>query len=71
MTSESVSPGHSDKLAADAMGATLGACLGNDHNSWVACEVVVIGNRVIVAAQTTSAHAVERDLHDRVSVSVS
>ncbi|MBC8218807.1 MAG: methionine adenosyltransferase [Planctomycetes bacterium] len=67
MTSESVSPGHPDKLADAIADAVLDACLGHDHNSRVACEVVVTGNHVIIAGETTSAYAVEPNLHDLVS----
>lgn len=67
MTSESVSPGHPDKLADAIADAVLDACLGHDHNSRVACEVVITGNHVIIAGETTSAYDVERDLRGLVS----
>jgi S-adenosylmethionine synthetase len=67
MTSESVSPGHPDKLADAIADAVLDACLGHDHNSRVACEVVITGNHVIIAGETTSAYNVERELLDLVS----
>lgn len=67
MTSESVSPGHPDKLADAIADAVLDACLGHDHNSRVACEVVITSNHVIVAGEITSTYDVERDLPDLVS----
>lgn len=67
MTSESVSPGHPDKLADAIADAVLDTCLGHDHNSRVACEVVITGNHVIIAGETTSAYDVGRDLRDLVN----
>lgn len=56
-TSESVSEGHPDKVCDQISDAILDACLAEDKNSRVACEVFVTTDRVIVGGEiTTSAN---------------
>lgn len=56
-TSESVAEGHPDKIADQISDAILDACLTEDINSKVACEVLVAGGSVIIAGEiTTSTH---------------
>jgi S-adenosylmethionine synthetase len=60
-TSESVSEGHPDKVCDTIADTILDAYLAEDPRSRVACEVMVKGNRVILAGEITS-HA-RLDLH--------
>jgi S-adenosylmethionine synthetase len=53
-TSESVSEGHPDKVCDTIADAVLDAHLEQDPKSRVACEVMVKGNRVILAGEITS-----------------
>ena len=55
LTSESVSEGHPDKLADQIADAILDACIKEDRDSKVACEVLVSGNRIIIAGEITTA----------------
>ena len=48
-TSESVSPGHPDKVADQISDAILDAYLTQDSNSKVACETLVTTNKVVIA----------------------
>jgi S-adenosylmethionine synthetase len=58
-TSESVSEGHPDKVCDTIADAILDAHLALDPRSRVACEVLVKGNRVVLAGEITSAGAVD------------
>ena len=53
-TSESVSEGHPDKVCDQISDAVLDACLKEDPNSHVACEVFAINNYVLVGGEITS-----------------
>lgn len=56
-TSESVAPGHPDKIADQISDAILDACLAQDPESRVACETLVSSGLVILAGEiTTKAH---------------
>ena len=53
-TSESVSEGHPDKICDRISDAVLDACLQQDKNSRVACEVMVKNNNVILAGEIST-----------------
>jgi len=53
-TSESVSPGHPDKIADQISDAILDECLRQDPRSKVACETLVAGNLVVIAGEITT-----------------
>lgn len=53
-TSESVSPGHPDKVADQISDAVLDACLGIDKDARVACETLVKSNLVVIAGELGS-----------------
>jgi S-adenosylmethionine synthetase len=53
-TSESVAPGHPDKIADQISDAILDACLQDDPNSKVACETLVSSGLVVVAGEITT-----------------
>jgi S-adenosylmethionine synthetase len=53
-TSESVSIGHSDKIADQISDAILDACLAIDPNARVACETLVTRGLVILAGEITT-----------------
>jgi S-adenosylmethionine synthetase len=53
-TSESVGPGHPDKLCDQISDAILDACLKQDSASRVACEVFVTTNLVVVGGEITT-----------------
>jgi len=53
-TSESVSMGHPDKVADQISDAVLDACLREDKNSRVACEVLTTTGLVVVAGEITT-----------------
>lgn len=53
-TSESVSEGHPDKVADYIADSILDACLSEDRNSRVACEVLCKSNTVVLAGEITS-----------------
>lgn len=53
-TSEYVSPGHPDKIADQISDSVLDACLQNDPNSRVACEVFCTTGQVIVGGEITT-----------------
>jgi len=56
-TSESVSMGHPDKVADQISDSVLDACLAQDPDSRVACEVLVTTGLCVVAGEiTTKAH---------------
>ncbi|MFI3167118.1 MAG: methionine adenosyltransferase [Bacillota bacterium] len=54
VTSESVTNGHPDKLADLIADSILDACLAQDENSRVACEVMLTSNSVIIAGEITT-----------------
>jgi S-adenosylmethionine synthetase len=54
-TSESVAQGHPDKIADQISDAILDACLMEDPNSKVACEVMVSSGFVIISGEITTA----------------
>ena len=53
-TSESVSAGHPDKICDQISDAVLDACLMQDKNSRVACEVMVKNNNMILGGEITT-----------------
>ena len=53
-TSESVSNGHPDKLADQISDAILDACLTQDPDSKVACEVLISNNLLVISGEITS-----------------
>lgn len=55
LTAESVTEGHPDKLCDTIADAVLDACLKNDPNAHVACEVMATAGKLIVAGEITAA----------------
>jgi len=53
-TAESVTSGHPDKLADLIADSILDACLEQDRNSRVACEVMLTSGKVIIAGEITT-----------------
>lgn len=53
-TSESVSPGHPDKIADQISDAILDACLEQDPESRVACETMVSSGLVVLAGEIST-----------------
>ncbi|ADO82323.1 methionine adenosyltransferase [Ilyobacter polytropus] len=53
-TSECVSPGHPDKIADQVSDAVLDACIAEDPNSRVACEVFCTTGQVVVGGEITT-----------------
>ncbi len=53
-TSEFVSPGHPDKISDQISDAVLDACLKDDPNSRVACEVFCTTGQVVVGGEITT-----------------
>jgi S-adenosylmethionine synthetase len=53
-TSEAVGPGHPDKIADQISDAILDACLSEDKESKVACEVLCTTGLVLVAGEITT-----------------
>lgn len=58
-TSESVSEGHPDKICDQVSDAILDACLSQDKNSKVACEVFATTNYLLIAGQITTTAIVD------------
>ena len=58
-TSESVSAGHPDKICDQISDAVLDACLAQDKNSRVACEVMVKNNNVILGGEITTTAVID------------
>lgn len=58
-TSESVSEGHPDKLADQISDAVLDACLRDDPNSRVACEVFTTTGMVLIGGEITTSTYVD------------
>lgn len=53
-TSECVSPGHPDKIADQISDAILDACISEDSNARVACEVFCTTGQVVVGGEITT-----------------
>jgi len=60
-TSESVSCGHPDKLCDQISDAVLDACLKEDKNSRVACEVYATTNMIIIGGEITTFAKIDYD----------
>ncbi len=60
-TSESVSEGHPDKVCDQISDAILDACLEQDINSRVACEVFITTEKVIVGGEITTTAVIDYD----------
>lgn len=58
-TSESVSEGHPDKVCDQISDAILDACLAQDPNSRVACEVFATTNLVVIGGEITTTAQVD------------
>ncbi|ASP27975.1 S-adenosylmethionine synthetase [Spiroplasma corruscae] len=58
-TSESVSEGHPDKICDQISDAILDACLEQDENSKVACEVFVTGSFLVIGGEITTTAKVD------------
>jgi S-adenosylmethionine synthetase len=58
-TSESVSPGHPDKIADQISDAILDACLEQDPDSRVACETMVSSGLVFIAGEISTSAEVD------------
>jgi S-adenosylmethionine synthetase len=54
LTAESVTEGHPDKLCDFIADAVLDACLTNDPDSRVACEVLATAGKILVAGEITT-----------------
>ena len=54
LTAESVTEGHPDKLCDTIADRVLDACLMQDLDSWVACEVMATAGKIIVAGEITT-----------------
>ena len=67
-SSESVTEGHPDKLCDSISDSILDACLEQDPNAKVACEVVAKSNMVLVAGEltTTAKINIEQIVRDRI-----
>ena len=53
-TSESVTPGHPDKLCDQISDAILDACLAQDPKSRVACECFTTTNLLVIGGEITT-----------------
>ena len=60
-TSESVSEGHPDKICDQISDAVLDACLKDDPDSHVACEVFVTDNYCLVGGEITTKSVIDVD----------
>ncbi len=58
-TSESVSPGHPDKICDQISDAILDACLSVDAKARVACECMITTNYLLIAGEITVSHPVD------------
>lgn len=58
-TSESVGPGHPDKICDQISDAVLDACLAQDKNSKVACEVFASNRLIIIGGEITTSGYVD------------
>lgn len=59
LTSESVSEGHPDKVCDQISDAILDACLAQDPESRVACEVLTTTNLIVISGEVTTTATVE------------
>ena len=59
LTSESVGPGHPDKIADQISDAVLDALLAQDRNSRVACETLVNTGLILMAGEITTTAQVD------------
>src|SRR3546814_20821776 len=59
LTSESVGPGHPDKIADQISDAILDALLAQDRNSRVACETLVNTGLILLAGEITTTAPVD------------
>src|SRR3546814_5952008 len=59
LTSESVGPGHPDKIADQISDAILDALLAQDRNSRVACETLVNTGLILLAGEITNTATVD------------
>src|SRR3546814_6350842 len=59
LTSESVGPGHPDKIADQISDAILDALLAQDRNSRVACETLVNTGLILLAGEITTTAQVD------------
>ena len=55
LSAESVTEGHPDKLCDTIADNILDACLKNDPDSRVACEVLAARDKILVAGEITTA----------------
>lgn len=60
-TSESVSEGHPDKICDQISDAVLDACLKDDPDSHVACEVFITDNYCLVGGEITTKSVIDVD----------
>lgn len=58
-TSEAVGEGHPDKICDQVADRVLDACLEKDPESRVACEVLAVGNKLVIAGEITSNPKIE------------
>lgn len=54
LTSESVTSGHPDKICDQISDSILDACLTQDPNSRVACEVLISGKHLVIAGEIST-----------------
>lgn len=54
LTAESVTEGHPDKLCDTIADSVLDACLKNDPNARVACEVLATSGKILVAGEISA-----------------
>jgi len=54
MTSESVGPGHPDKICDQISDLVLDECLKQDENSRVACEVFASNRLIVIGGEITT-----------------
>jgi S-adenosylmethionine synthetase len=59
ITSESVGKGHPDKICDQIADAVLDACLTQDKNSRVACEVLASNHLIVVGGEITTSGYVD------------
>lgn len=58
-TSEAVGEGHPDKICDQIADRILDACLEKDPQSRVACEVLAVGNKLVIAGEITNSPKIE------------
>jgi S-adenosylmethionine synthetase len=67
-TSESVSEGHPDKVCDYIADSILDACLGQDPQSHVACEVLCKDNHVVLAGEITTRAVIDYEAITRAAI---